>query len=280
MREIAIIGAGELGGALAHTLARRHLADVVRLVDEHQRVAEGKALDLAQAAPVEGFATQLSGSTELTSAGGARIIIVADQVQGGEWHGDAGLRLVGRLCELAPSAILLCAGATQRDIVERAVGELHLDRRRIFGTAPEALAAGARGLVALALNSSSRDVAMTILGNPPDQMVVPWDDASISGLGLIRLINEPIRRRLAAQIPALWPPGPHALAAVAGKAVDVIAGRSRMVLSCFVAPEESARHRARTTAVPARLGAQGLEEVVLPPLSVIDQVALDNATLL
>ena len=277
MREIAIIGAGELGGALAHTLARRHLADVVRLIDEHRLVAEGKALDLMQAAPVEGFATQLSGSTDLPSAGGAGIIIIADQVQGGEWHGDAGLRLVGRLGQVAPSAILLCAGATQRDIVERAVGELHFDRRRIFGTAPEALAAGARGLVALALNRSPRDVAVTILGNPPDQIVVPWDDASISGLAMMRMISEPVRRRLAAQIPALWPPGPYALAAVAAKAVEAVVGRTRPLLSCFVAPDDSAGRRSRTAALPVRLGPRGVETVVVPSLSVVDQVALDNA---
>lgn len=280
MRDIAIIGAGELGGALAHVLARRDAATAIRLIDDRGRVAEGKALDIMQAAPVEGFTTELSGSSDMTTVGGASVVILADTAGGGEWEGEGGVRLVGRLNELVPSAVILCAGASQREVVDRAVGELHVDRRRILGTAPEALAAGARALVALTLDASPRDVALSVLGNPPGQTVVPWDDAALAGLGLMRLIDEPTRRRLTARIAALWPPGPHALAAAAAKAVDAIFGRTRTVVSCFVAPDNSAGRRARTTALPVRLGSRGVDAVVLPSLSVIDRVALDNAMLL
>ena len=280
MRDVAIIGAGELGGALAHALARRHAAATVRLVDDRGRVAEGKALDLMQAGSVEGFATQLSGSTDMMTAGGADIVIVADRAGGIEWQGEDGLRLVGRLREIAPAAVILLAGASQADLVDRGVRELHIDRRRILGTAPEALAAGARGLVALALNGSPQDVALTIVGRPPHQTVVPWDDAAMGGLALTRLMDEPMRRRLASRIPALWPPGPHALAAVAAKAVDALFGRTRPVMSCFIAPDDAAGRRARTAALSVRLGPRGVEMVIAPALSVGDQVALDNAMLL
>src|SRR6478672_9021660 len=109
MHEVAIVGAGELGGALAHVLARRDAARTIRLIDDKGRVAEGKALDIAQAAPVEGFATTVSGSTELTAAGGADIIIVADRFGAGEWNGEEGLHLVVRLGGIAPAAVILCA---------------------------------------------------------------------------------------------------------------------------------------------------------------------------
>lgn len=127
MRDIAIIGAGDLGGTLAHALARRQTAAAVRLIDERGRVAEGKALDLMQAAPVEGFAAQLSGSTDLMAAGGADVVVLADQAGGTEWHGEDGLRLVRRLGQIAPRAIVVCAGSLQRDLVGRAVRELHVD---------------------------------------------------------------------------------------------------------------------------------------------------------
>jgi malate dehydrogenase len=280
MRDVAIIGAGDLGGAIAHVLARRHAAATVRLVDDRGQVAEGKALDLMQAAPVEGFATQVTGSTEIIAAGGADIVIVADRHGGGEWQGEDGLQLLGRLRGITPAAIVLCAGASQRDLVDRGVREVHIDRHKIFGTAPEAMAAGARGLIALALNSSPRDVAVTILGNPPDQTIVPWNDAALGGLALSQLIDAPARRRLAAQIARLWPSGPHALAAAAAKAIDAIFGRTRAIVSCFVAPDEPARRHARTAALPVRLGPRGVEAVIAPSLSVVDQVALDNAMLL
>src|SRR5438128_6121949 len=79
MREVAIVGAGELGGLVAHALARRNGADIVRLIDDNGHVAEGKALDISQAAPVEGFAGTVAGSTDLSAAAGAGIVVIADR---------------------------------------------------------------------------------------------------------------------------------------------------------------------------------------------------------
>jgi malate dehydrogenase len=277
MQEVAIIGAGELGGALAHVLARRDLVGSIRLIDEKGRVAEGKALDIAQAAPVEGFATQMSGSADVSTAAGATVIVIADRFAAGEWDGEDALQLVHRLEQSAPAAVLLCAGASQRELIDAGVRELHVARTRLFGSAPEALAAGARALVALAANGSPRDVALSVLGVPPAQTVIPWEDATLAGFALTRLVDEPSRRRLAARVTALWPPGPYALATAATMVIEAIAGRSRRIASCFVAPDTSAGRRTRTGALPVRLGPAGIGDVLVPSLSVVESVALDNA---
>ena len=57
--------AAKLGGLLAHVLARRNVAPEICLIDDNGRAAEGKALDISQAAPVEGFASNVSGSADL-----------------------------------------------------------------------------------------------------------------------------------------------------------------------------------------------------------------------
>ncbi|HEV3142133.1 MAG TPA: NAD(P)-binding domain-containing protein, partial [Vicinamibacterales bacterium] len=144
MQQVAIIGAGELGGATAHLLARRGIARSIVLVDDRDRVAAGKALDIAQAAPVEGFATQLSSSNDPSTAAGADVIVVADRMQGGEWQGEEAFALVKRLSVSAPAAILILAGSSSSDVIERSVGEGGVARRRLIGSAPEALAAAAR----------------------------------------------------------------------------------------------------------------------------------------
>jgi malate dehydrogenase len=280
MLHIAIIGAGGLGGALAHALARCDLAAGIRLVDETGRVAEGKALDIAQAAPIEGFATELSGSADLSTAGGAAVVIIADQVGGAEWHGGDGLMLLKRLTELASRSVILCAGASQRELIDGGVRELHIAPGRLFGTAPEALAAGARALVALALDGSPRDVALSVLGVPPSHIVIPWEEATSAGFALTKLLDEPTRRRVGARIAASWPPGPYALASAATKAVEAMSGRTRAVVSCFIAPDDAEGRRTRTAALPARLSFGGIERIVLPTLSAVDRVALDNAMLL
>ncbi len=280
MREVAIIGAGELGGAAAHALARSNLVQSVRIIDAERRVAEGKALDIAQAAPVEGFATRTSGGTDLSLAAGAFLVIIADRIAGGEWRGEDALALLKRLSQTAARAVMVCAGPSQHELVERGVCELGLSRTRLFGSAPESLAAAARALVALAVNGSPRDVALSVLGLPPEHTVIPWSDATVAGLSLTRLVDEPTRRQLAMRVSALWPTGPYALAAAATSVVEAMTGRSRRILSSFVAPDLATGRHARTTAMPVRLGASGIVEMVSPSLSAVEQVALDNAMML
>jgi len=279
MERVAIIGAGELGGATAHLLARRDLVRAITIVDETGRIAAGKALDIMQAAPIEGFATTLSGATDVSTAAGAAIVVVADRTGAGEWQGEDGMLLLKRLAQVAAGAVIVCAGAAQRELVERGVRELRFPRARLFGSAPEALAGGARALVALTVDGSPRDVALSVLGVPPRHTVIPWADATVSGFTLTRRLDEPSRRRLGARVAALWPPGPYALAAAAVLVIEVMAGRSRRTASCFVAPDggRASGTRTRTGALPVRLGPAGIVDVLVPELSAVEQVALDNA---
>jgi malate dehydrogenase len=280
MQNVAIIGAGELGGATAHALARSNLVRAITLIDDTRRVAAGKALDIAQAAPVEGFATQLSGATDVSMAAGASIVILADRVTGGEWQGEDGLVLLKRLSQTAANAVILCAAPSQRELIDRGVRELKFQRTRLFGSAPESLAAAARALVALAVNGSPRDIALSVLGVPPAHTVIPWADATVAGFALTRLVDEPSRRRLNARVTALWPTGPYALAAAAVTVVEAMAGRTRRIVSCFVGPDTIVGTNVRTAALPVRLGPHGIAEVVAPTLSATEQTGLDNAMML
>jgi malate dehydrogenase len=280
MPDVAIVGAGELGGALAHVLASRDLAGAIHLVDDAGRVAEGKALDIAQSAPLGSFTTKISGSTELPKAAGASLIFVADRVDGGEWRGEAGLLLLARIARLGRHGIVVCAGAGQRELVERGVRELQFARNRLLGSAPEALAAAVRALAAIETGASPRDVALTVLGIPPSAIVVPWEQASTAGASLATALGDLGRRRLTARLPPLWPPGPYALAMAAAKAAASLLGRSRETVSAFVAPDDSTGRRARAAALPVRLGVSGIERIAMPDLNPHDRVALDNAMLL
>ena len=289
MREVAIVGAGELGGLVAYALARRNAADVVRLIDDNGRLAEGKALDISQAAPVEGFATTVTASAGLSTAAGADIVVIADRAVGrgpadrpgnNIWRPDDDLSLVRQLNAIAPRALFLCAGASHRTLVERSVRELHMPRTRVLGSASEALVAAATAIVALEIDVSPNDVALSILGVPPEHIVIAWEDAVVGGFALTGMTTEPVRRLLTRRIGTLWPVGPYALAAAACKVIDVMSGRSRRPVTCFVAPDDQAGVRMRAAALPIRLAADGIVEVVMPNLSGIERVALNNAMLL
>ncbi len=274
MIDVAIIGAGELGGSLAHVLAQRGHARRVQLVDPTGQIAAGKALDIMQAGPVQGFNTPVTGASDISRIAGASIVVVADPAKP---DGADDLLTLRQIVQMAGRAVVVCAAPDHRVLVERGVRELGFPRQRLFGSAPEALAASVRALVALQTDGSARDVALTVLGAPPSHAVVAWDDATIGGFAAARILDEPTRRRIAAQVGPLWPPGPHALAHACAEVVSALCGTSRRLISCFVAPDDTLGRRSRAVALPVRLGVGGIKSVEQPTLSVTAQVALDTA---
>jgi malate dehydrogenase len=277
MVEVAIVGAGDLGGAIAHRVARRGRVRRVTLVDDRSQAASGKALDIMQAGPVEGFSTRVTSAADVVEAAGASVFVLADRLHGGEWQGDDGVTLLGRIRRLSPAAVVICAGGSHRDLVERGAREAGWSRSSIFGSAPEALAGALRALVALEMNGSAADVALAVLGVPPAHIVVPWEEATIGGLAAMRTLDEPARRRLVGRVAPLWPVGPYALATAAAAAVEAIVLASPRRFSAFVAPDDSRGRRHRATALPVSLGSSGIDRVVLPTLNGHDRVALETA---
>ena len=280
MTQVAIVGGGEVGGLLAHALARRNIAPDICLIDDNGRAALGKALDIMQAAPVEGFSSNLSGAAELSAIAGAFVVAIADAFGGQPPATDASMLLLKRVRDLAPASLIVCVGPGDRDLIDRGVRELHVPRAQLIGSAPEALTGGIRALTAIELDAPASDVALSVLGVPPHHIIVPWDDATVGGFSLVRVLSEPARRRLDTRLAGLWPPGPYALAAAAARTIDTIFRGSRRLVTCFVAPDDSAGMRARAAALPVRLGRPGVIEVVLPELSVRERVRLENAMML
>lgn len=280
MSLVAIVGAGPLGAELAFLLARRDIVPAIALVDEAGQVAAGKTLDMRQSAPVEAFATQLTGSSDLLTAAGAPVIVLADRFGPVDWQADEALMLLRRLVRPGSASIVICAGSEHRELIGRAAREGRIERRRIVGSAPEALAAAVRAIAALEADRSPKDVALAVLGVPPAHVVIPWEDATIGGLGATRVLDEQARRRIVARTSHLWPPGPFTLAAAAAKAIAGVLGGSRESLCAFVAPDDALGAKARVGAVPVLLGPDGVDRVELPTLSVHDRVALDNALMM
>jgi malate dehydrogenase len=280
MLDVAIAGAGELGRAVAHTLLLRDKVASIRLIDDREGLASGVALDLTQAAAVHGCSARLAGSRDLLAAAGAAVVVIADSASGDGGAVEQAIATLRRIAAIAPGAAVICAGPSHGQLVEEGVRALGMPRERIVGTAPEALASAIRACVALEANVSAQEVSLTVLGTPPRRTVVPWQEASVGGRAMTRVLEEPALRRLAGRVAPLWPPGPSALAGAAALAIDALGGHSRRTISCFVGPDDTMGARRRTVALPVRLGSSGVVAVELPVLNVSDRVALENAMLL
>jgi malate dehydrogenase len=275
---IVILGAGELGGALARQLACVDVTRRIVLVDESGTLAEGKALDIRQAAPIDGYSTVVAGSSDESAVVAADFVVIADRAAtGAEWHGDTGVALVRRVAYLNPKAVILCAGAAHMDLVERGVGEGGLNRDRLVGSAPEGLRSAVAAMTALEAGCSATEISVAVVGRPPAEIIVPWDEASIGGRRAIDVLSPPAIVRLEARLPRLWPPGPLTLASAATRVVVSALRRQHEAVCIFVAlsREESA---ARPTGVlPAYVSDTGISELLTPTLSTRDRIRLDTA---
>ena len=98
MTQVAILGAGEVGGAVASVLARGSRVDEIRLIDDNERVARGTALDIQQTAPFTGSDARVAAFGDIGAAAGATVIVIADPAgSSAGWQGAAARSLVARV---------------------------------------------------------------------------------------------------------------------------------------------------------------------------------------
>lgn len=301
---VSIIGAGELGAAVAARLAARNRVGELRLIDSAGAgsIAAGKALDIQQSGPIEGFSGRLTADADVRASAGARVVVVADSAATSkEWQGDEGLALVGRLWPLVEreETAIVCAGAFQRQLIERAVAEARIDSRRICGSAPGALESAIRAMVAVDVDGSPDDVRLEVTGTPPQGAVIGWSGATVRGASVTDVLPAHRLHAIGARLQALWPPGPYALASAAVRVVEALVAGSLRRYTCFVALEatDSTDHpatdstdfagqhyagrirgpRGRVAAMPVRLGVGRVETILTPSLSRQERTLLETA---
>lgn len=277
MSSLVIVGAGPIGAAVAHRASAGSLAARVVLVDEAADVAHGLALDIRQAGAIAGSASAVEGTSDLGAVVGAALVVVADRHGvAGEWRNDAGLGLLTQVRALNPRALILCAGAAQTALVETFVRERDADRRRVVGTAPEALRSAMTALVCLEAATAPADVSLIAIGRPPKDMFVPWEGASVGGSRAGEMLPAAVIARLDRQLPYLWPPGPLALAVAAVRVARLALNRGPGWACVTLVPPADGDRRMGAVALTAR-HVDGAIDPVWPELAPRDRVRLESA---
>ncbi len=278
MSTLVVLGAGDLGGAVARQAVAAAVTRRVVLVDEALDVARGKALDILQAAAIDGVAVEVVGTGDLGVVIGAAVVVVADRhgAPPVEHQGEAAVQLLRHVRALNPRALIVCAGAAQLELVERLVHECGADPARVVGSAPEGLRAGLTALAALEAGAAPREVSLMLVGRPPGAAVALWNDASIAGRRASAVLTPPVLARLDARLPYLWPPPPLTLAGAAVRIAALALTRGAGTPAVFVVPAGAEGVRRRGVALPAMVGAEGVTPL-WPELSPRDRTRLESA---
>ncbi len=195
--KIALIGAGNIGGTLAHLAAAKELGDVV-LFDVVEGVPQGKALDLAQCGPVEGFDAKLKGTNDYADIAGADVIIVTAGVprKPGMSRDDLlGINLkvmkaVGEGIKAnAPGAFVICI-TNPLDAMVWALREYSgLPANMVVGMAGVLDSARFRHFLADEFKVSVKDVTAFVLGGHGDTMVPVVEYSTVAGIPIPDLIK-------------------------------------------------------------------------------------------
>src|SRR5690349_11297062 len=195
--KIALIGAGNIGGTLAHIAAQKELGDIV-LFDVVEGVPQGKALDLSQCGPVEGYDVSLKGSQDYADIAGADVCIVTADIarKPGMSRDDLlGINLkvmkaVGEGIKThAPNAFVVCI-TNPLDAMVWALRQFSgLPHNKIVGMAGVLDSARFRHFLAEEMNVSVEDVSAFVLGGHGDTMVPMPRFSTVSGVPLPELVK-------------------------------------------------------------------------------------------
>jgi malate dehydrogenase len=196
-KKIALIGAGQIGGTLAHLAGLKELGDIV-LFDIVDGVPQGKALDIAESAPVEGFDAKLTGASSYEAIAGADVIIVTAGVprKPGMSRDDLlGINLkvmeaVGAgIKQHAPDAFVICITNPLDAMVWALQKFSGLPKHKVVGMAGVLDSARFRYFLADEFKVSVEDVTAFVLGGHGDTMVPLTRYSTVAGIPLPDLVK-------------------------------------------------------------------------------------------
>jgi malate dehydrogenase len=290
-KKIALIGAGQIGGTLAHLAALKELGDIV-LFDIAEGVPQGKALDLAESAPVDGFNARLSGAGSYADIAGADVVIVTAGVprKPGMSRDDLlGINLkvmdsVGAgLREHARDAFVICITNPLDAMVWALQKASGLPANMVVGMAGVLDSSRFRHFLADEFKVSVEDVTAFVLGGHGDDMVPSVRYSTVAGIPLPDLIKMgwTTQARLDAMVErtrkgggeivnllktgsAFYAPAASAIAMAESYLKD-----QRRVLPCAAHLTGQYGVKDMYVGVPVVIGAGGVERIV--------EIALDDA---
>lgn len=299
-KKVSIIGAGQTGASTAQRVVERGYADVV-LADVVEGVAEGKALDLQESAPVLGFDGRVTGITTTPDGGGyeatadSDLVVITSGVPRKPGMSRDDLLAINQkvittvvqaVTKFSPNAVLVMLTNPVDAMTQLAYKVSGLPAQRVIGQAGILDTARYKTFIALELNVSFGDVNAYVLGGHGDTMVPLPNTTTVGGRPLTTLLSadriEQIverTRRGGEEIVRFLKTGSayYAPSAALAEMIDAILLDQKKVLPCCAYLQGQYGISDLYVGVPVKLGAGGVEEIVEFSLSANELSALQNS---
>ena len=293
--KVTVVGAGNVGATVAMRVAEKELADVV-LIDVLEGVPAGKALDLAEAAPIERHDAHLVGvSNDYRPAAGSDIVVITAGIprKPGMSRDDllstnAGIMksVVSGIKTVAPDTILIIVSNPLDAMCHVALETSGFDKRKVIGMAGVLDSARFRAFIAMELDVSVENTHAFVLGAHGDTMVPLPRYSSVAGIPITELMS-PDRiealvertRKGGGEIVSLLKTGSayYAPASAATEMAEAILKDKRKILPCVTYLEGEYGINKLFIGVPVKLGKHGVEEIIQIKLTAEENEALQKS---
>ena len=278
-KKISIIGAGFVGATAAQWAAEKELGDVV-LVDILEGIPQGKALDLFQASPVEGFDARVIGSNGFEETKDSDVVIVTSGVPRKPGMSREDLleinkkiieSVVAQVVAKSPQAILIMVTNPLDTMTYLAFKKSGFPKKRVMGMAGILDTARFKAFIAMELNVSVEDIQALLLGGHGDEMVPLPRYTTIGGIPLSQLLPKETIDRLVdrtrkggGEIVNLLKTGSafYAPSAAAIQMAEAILKDKKRILPCCVYLDGEFGLKDICFGVPVKLGADGVETII------------------
>ena len=294
--KISIIGAGNVGATTAHWCAAGELGDIVLLdIPATEGMPAGKALDLFQAAPIEGFDARITGTTDWADTAGSDVIVVTAGIarKPGMSRDDllsTNAKIVGdvaaRIRETSPDAVVIVVSNPLDAMVQRMFQVTGFPAAHVVGQAGILDTARYRAFLALELGVSVEDIAAMLLGGHGDTMVPIPSCTSVGGIPVTQLIGQERldaivdrTRKGGAEIVGLLKTGSayYAPAAASAQMVEAIVRDKKRLVPCAAYCDQEYGVGGYFVGVPVILGSGGVERIIELDLLPDERAGLDNS---
>jgi malate dehydrogenase len=291
--KVTVIGAGNVGATSAQRIVEKQIADVV-LVDIVEGLPQGKALDIMESAPVEGFDARLTGSNSYDATAGSDLVVITAGIprKPGMSRDDLVATnekivkdVVERVMPGSPNAILIVVSNPLDAMCEVARRVSKLPRERVFGMAGILDSARMRWFLAEALGVSVENTHAFVLGGHGDTMVPLPRYSTVAGIPVTELLPKEkldaiVQRTRDGGIEIVnllktsaW----YAPASSVVEMVDAVLRDKKKVLPCAAYLQGEYGMRDVYLGVPVKLGRKGVEGVVEIALEPEEKAALEKS---
>jgi malate dehydrogenase len=289
--KISVVGAGNVGATVAQLIAYKELGDVV-MVDIIEGLPQGKALDLLEAGPVEGYDSQVSGANNYEATADSHIVVITAGIARKPGMSRSDLittnanivrAVTEQVVKYSPEAYLIVVSNPLDAMVHLTKHVSGFPKSRVVGQAGVLDSTRFRTFIAQELNVSVEDTQAFVLGGHGDTMVPLPRYSTVAGIPITHLLPQETIDRLVqrtrdggGEIVNLLKSGSafYAPGAAVVQMVEAIVKDKKRVLPCTAYLEGEYGLRDIYFGVPVKLGAGGVEQIIEIELTADERAAL------